>query len=91
METTIGNTPDLELALLRRGIDGRGGASDRCDGCERSLLIGERVYVYEDGRLRCSLCRHRSHQDPLDSHTVHGPAFGHSIRVLDQRPLRRAA
>ncbi len=91
MQSTIGNTPQLELALLRSGIDRRDGAGEHCDSCMRTLLIGERIYEYGDGQVRCALCREGSHQEPAASHTVHGPAFGNSIRVLDRRPLRRAA
>jgi len=91
MQTTIGNTPQLERALLRSGIGRRVDASVHCDHCQRTLLLGERAYEYEDGQLRCALCRTHYRQEPADSHTVHGPAFGNSIRVLDRRPLRRAA
>jgi hypothetical protein len=91
MQPTIGDTPQLELALLRSGIDRRDGASEHCGSCQRTLLIGERLYEYADGEARCALCRDGFHQEPADSHTVHGPAFGNSIRVLDRRPLRSAA
>jgi hypothetical protein len=90
MNTTIGNTPQLERALLRSGIGRRLDSSEHCDHCQRTLLIGERVYEYQDGHLRCALCRAHYRQE-IGSHTVHGPAFGNSIRVLDRRPLRRAA
>jgi hypothetical protein len=89
--STIGSTPQLERALLLSGIGRRVDAGEHCDHCQRSLLIGERLYEYQDGQLRCALCRDQSLQEPADFHTIHGPAFGHSIRVLDRRPLRRAA
>ncbi len=91
MESTIGDTPDLEIALLRRGLGSREEAAEHCDGCQRTVLIGERVYEYEGGEVRCALCRDRHRDSPTDSHVIHGPAFGHSIRVLDRRPLKRAA
>jgi hypothetical protein len=76
---------DLELALLRRSLAGLSHESDRCGACARTMLIGERVYEYESGRVLCELCRDRDRHDPADSHTLHGPAFGHTVRVLDRR------
>jgi hypothetical protein len=78
-------TPDLELALMRRGLMAVSAGCERCGRCRRSLLVGERVYVYESGAARCALCREREHARPAHSHTVHGPEFGHSLRVIDQR------
>jgi hypothetical protein len=89
--TTIGDTPGLEIALLRRGLGDRVEDAERCDGCQRTVLIGERLYEYEGGHLRCALCRDRHRESPIDSHIVHGPAFGHSIRILDRRPVKHAA
>jgi hypothetical protein len=76
---------ELELALLRRGVEERGEGHERCARCRRLPLIGERVYVYAQGRVLCELCRRRQRTPPLESRTVHTPAFGHSIRILDQR------
>jgi hypothetical protein len=89
--TTVGDTPELELALLRRGLDDAEAATERCDSCHRSMLIGERVYEYESKAVRCELCRDVSRVDPIGSHTIHGPAFGHSIRVIDRRGVLRPA
>jgi hypothetical protein len=75
----------LELALLRRGVDQRAAGSERCSQCRRSPLIGERVYVYGHGSILCELCRALGDEPPLDSRLVHGPAFGHTLRVIDQR------
>jgi len=77
--------PDLELALLRRGLHGLAAACERCGRCRRSLLVGERVYLYESGAARCELCRERERSTPSHSHTVHGPEFGHTLRIRDQR------
>jgi hypothetical protein len=87
---TVGDTPKLEIALLRRNLNGIAAAAERCGHCHRGLLIGERLYEYESGEVRCELCRTRERATPAQSHTVHGPAFGKSIRILDRR-LRRAA
>lgn len=94
METTnptVGDTPGLEIALLRRSLGQRHGQAERCGACERAMLIGERVYEYESGEVRCELCRDRSDSSAVQTHTVHTPAFGHSIRVLDRRRSRTAA
>lgn len=76
---------ELELALLRRGVDQRTAGLEGCASCFRTPLTGERVYLYDDGRVLCELCRVRQRQTPLESHLVHTPAAGHSIRIIDQR------
>jgi len=91
MQTSIGDMSDLELALLRRSLGDIAGTVEHCHGCARAMLIGERVYEYESGDVRCALCRDREARDPVASHTVHTAASGNSIRMLDRRPVRRAA
>lgn len=76
---------ELELALLRRGMEERGEGHECCSACRRTPLIGEHVYVYENGRVVCELCRRRQRSTPVETHLVHTPAFGHSTRILDQR------
>ncbi len=85
MQTTASDMLDLELALLERGLDGVAATCQRCGHCHRTLLVGERVYLYESGAARCELCRSRERSEPSGSHTVHGPEFGHSLRIIDQR------
>ena len=53
----IRDMPDLELALLRRGVDDLAADCERCQRCRRTPLIGERVYVYDSGAIACELCR----------------------------------
>jgi hypothetical protein len=76
---------ELELALLRRGVDQRVAGSECCSRCRRTPLIGERVYVYEQGPVICELCRSLDAGVPRSSRLVHGPAFGHTIKIIDQR------
>ena len=76
---------ELELALLRGGIDQRMAGHECCSGCDRSPLIGERVYVYGPDRVLCELCRDRERHAPSGSRLVHTPAFGHTLRIIDQR------
>jgi len=83
--------PDLELALLRRSVHALAGASERCNRCERSPLVGERIYTFASGATLCELCRELERSDPLASEIVHGPAFGHTLRILDRRQARPQA
>jgi hypothetical protein len=74
----------LELALLRRGVDARMADREQCARCKRTPLIGERVYEYERS-IVCAVCRPALRQAPQGSRMVHGPEWGHSIRVTDRR------
>jgi hypothetical protein len=85
MATSVREIPELELALLRRGLNERSAGSERCGKCHRTPLIGERVYVYDSGLVACELCRQNQEAEPAASRTVHGPEFGHSMRITDQR------
>jgi hypothetical protein len=85
MESSVREMADLELALLRRGVDELAAACERCEQCHRTPLMGERVYVYETGTILCELCRALARKAPLSSHMVHGPEFGHTMRITDQR------
>ena len=78
--------PELELALLRRGVHDLTDDCECCGRCHRRPLIGERVYVYDGGRVLCELCRSLHRRAPVDSRMVHGPEFGHTMRIIDQRP-----
>jgi hypothetical protein len=77
--------PDLELALMRRGVDERATEYERCADCHRTPLIGERLYMYDHGLVRCELCRALSAQPPAHSRLVHGPEFGHTMKIADRR------
>lgn len=76
---------ELELALLHRGMDQRTAGRECCSRCQRSPLIGEWVYVYGHDRVVCELCRAMYREPPTGSRLVHTGAFGHTIRILDQR------
>lgn len=75
----------LELALLRAGVEERVAERDRCSGCNRTPLIGEHVYRYDEHTVVCELCRSLEPGPPATPQLVHGPAFGHTIRIIDQR------
>jgi hypothetical protein len=85
MTASMREVLDLELALLRKGLDERLAGSERCSDCRRTPLVGERVYVYESGLIACELCRERQGRVPTDSRVVRGPEFGHTMKITDQR------
>ena len=85
MSESLHDMLELELALLRRGLDERLAGSERCGCCNRTPLVGERVYIYDSGTIACALCLDRQRQAPTRSRIVHGPEFGHTMKITDQR------
>ncbi|MGH2916931.1 MAG: hypothetical protein ACRDMX_18290 [Solirubrobacteraceae bacterium] len=85
MAISLRDMLDLEHALLRRGLDRRLAGSERCTCCRRTPLVGERVYEYASGTIACELCRVERAQEPTQIRIVHGPEFGHTIRIADRR------
>lgn len=71
--------PALERELLRKGVGSRARSGHRCADCGRTPLIGERVHLYEGGRMRCELCRPLRREQPVHSELVHGPEHGHCV------------
>ena len=76
---------ELEMALLRRGMSERDARREGCSRCRRTPLVGERVYAAASGALLCELCRKREADPPASWSLVHGPEFGHSLRLLGGR------
>src|SRR2546423_15164667 len=85
MDAPAREMEDLELALLRRGVDDLSAERECCARCQRTPLVGERVYAYSSGETLCELCRALHREEPVDSQLVHGPEFGHTMRITDQR------
>jgi hypothetical protein len=85
MPETLRDMLDLELALLRKGLDERLAGSERCGCCNRTPLVGEHVFVYQSGMIACALCRQRQRESPVGTRMVHGPEFGHTLRISDHR------
>jgi hypothetical protein len=77
--------PELQVALVRRAVDHCDAARERCCGCRRTPLIGERIYFGPEGAVYCELCRALDPDPPLESRVVHGPEFGHTMRLRDHR------
>ncbi len=85
MASALREMPALERRLMRRGVDELAAESERCGRCRRTPLIGERVYIYESGSVVCELCRSIEPVAPSDSRVIHGPEFGHTMRITDRR------
>ena len=75
---------ELELSLLRRGLDDRTAHGERCERCRRTPLVGEWVYMSGPEAIVCELCLPGA-DEPGAMRLVHTPAFGHTIRIIDQR------
>ena len=75
---------ELELSLLRHGLDDRTAHGERCARCRRTPLVGEWIYVSGPESVVCELC-HFCEDEPGPVRLVHTPAFGHTIRIIDQR------
>jgi len=72
---------ELERRLLRRGVGRLIAGRSRCSQCRRTPLVGERIHLYEGGRMLCALCRRSEGTEPASSETVHGAEFGHAVRL----------
>jgi len=81
----VRRTPALQVALVRRAVDHCDAERERCAGCRRTPLIGERIYFSPDGAVYCELCRALDPDPPLESRIVHGPELGHTMRLTDHR------
>jgi len=77
--------PGLQVALVRRAVNYCDAVRERCQTCRRSPLVGERVYFDQSGTVYCELCRALDPEPRLGSRIVHGPEFGHTMRLTDHR------
>jgi len=77
--------PGLQVALVRRAVDHCDEVRERCQGCRRTPLVGERVYFDQAGAVYCELCRALDPELALRSRLVHGPEFGHTMWLTDHR------
>lgn len=78
--------PDLSHRLLRKGVARLAAQRDTCSVCHRTPLVGERVAVYANGSIACSLCRTAKRGEPERVELVHHSEWGHAVK-----PLARAA
>jgi hypothetical protein len=86
MPPTFGQAASLERELLRKALFALDAGECRCIDCRRTPLAGERVHVYDDGRVVCELCRPNRREEPIRCERVHGHERGHAVR-----PVVRAA
>jgi hypothetical protein len=70
---------DLERALLRNSVLRLEAGRDRCRTCHRSPLVGERMFVYANGRAVCELCRTVRPDEPAEVHLVRATSAGHTV------------
>jgi hypothetical protein len=85
VQASDNGTPELEIALLRRGVGLRDAGQERCAGCQRTPLVGETVYLDDRGFVFCELCRELEPLPPRESRVVHGPEYGHTMKLTDHR------
>jgi hypothetical protein len=73
--------PDLERALLRKGVGAREAGRRQCSDCGRTPLVGERVHIYARGAVVCELCRPRRRATPERSLVVPHSEAGQTVRL----------
>ena len=72
--TTL-SEPDLERALLRKGVHARDVREPTCGDCGRRPLIGETMYRYGREEV-CELCRTGRATQPTDHRLVRTSSTG---------------
>ena len=70
----------FETRLLRRGVQRLAAGREDCVDCERTPLVGERVHVYADGMIVCSLCRPSHGGEPERSKLVVHSELGQTVK-----------
>jgi hypothetical protein len=72
---------DLELRLLRKGVDVLVEGRDRCSDCGRTPLTGEHVHHYAAGAVVCELCRQLRRDEPHRTAKVLHSEHGQTVKV----------
>jgi hypothetical protein len=78
--------PDLERELLRKSVGALTAGRERCAGCGRTPLVGERVHVYAAEEIVCDLCRRGRRTEPERSMRVPHSERGHTVRLARRTP-----
>jgi hypothetical protein len=73
---------DLERELLRKSVGALTAGRASCHDCGRTPLVGERIYLFDDGALVCELCRPRHDGAPERSEAVHHSERGQTVKRL---------
>lgn len=76
----FGQPDSLERELRRAALHRLDAGEQRCGDCRRIPLAGERVHVYEGGRVACELCRINRREEPIRCERVHGLERGLAVR-----------
>jgi hypothetical protein len=71
----------LERLLLRKGVGALTADRNSCADCDRTPLVGERIYIYDTGQLVCELCRPLRRQEPVGVDLVRHSEHGHTVRL----------
>ena len=75
--------PDLEIALLRKGVGALAAGRHALRDCGRTPLVGERVYTLRPRGRRSARCAARcAAPSPSASELVRHSERGHAVRVL---------
>jgi hypothetical protein len=72
--------PDLELALLRKGVGALAAGRHACVDCGRTPLVGERFYRFRRHGLVCALCLPLQRAEPDGVELVRHFERGHTVR-----------
>lgn len=72
----------FETRLLRKSVKHLTAGREDCADCARTPLVGERVHVYADGTIVCSLCRAGHGGEPQSSKLVRHSELGHTVKPL---------
>jgi hypothetical protein len=73
--------PDLERALLRKGVGALEACRASCSDCGRTPLVGERVHFFDREVVVCELCRSGRGGPPERSEDVRHSERGHAVRL----------
>ncbi len=81
VDSPLSTTDRLQRHLLRRCVGELTADRHSCRDCERTPLIGERVYIYDGGEVVCELCRQLHREAPRASQLVRHSEHGHAVRL----------
>ncbi len=77
--------PELELALLRRGVDDLAAGASAVSAAAARRWSESACTSTARAAVLCELCRIADARSPARTPIVHGPEFGHTMRITDQR------
>ena len=80
MAYTSRTPPTLDDQILRRALYTFSAGACHCADCGRTPLVGERVHVYDEGRVYCELCRPRRREEPIRCERVRGD-YGYAVKL----------